>query len=133
MNLAMEFHDSELTSIAKRGDSIELRFDAYIHGSEGTPGVDAGKGWYQDVMLVVGGGVVEGEITNWPAELYHGTLEIDGAAIENVVPLPIERTGSIRLTLKPDFHDDPLLVLGNSVCSELFPGVPRFIENFPGP
>jgi hypothetical protein len=132
MNLAMEFHDSELTSIAKRGDSIELRFDAYIHGSEGTPGVDVGKGWYQDLMLVVGDGVVEGEITNWPAELYGGTLEIDGEAIENGAPLPLDRNGSIRLTLKPSFYDDPLVVSGNHVRWELSPGVPEFIEDFSG-
>jgi hypothetical protein len=132
MNLAMEFHDSELTSMAKRGDSIELRFEAYIHGSEGVPGVDAGKGWYQDLMLVVGDGSVKGEITSWPAELYDGTLEIDGTTIKNVIPLPLERNGHIRLTVKPSFYDEPLVVLGNGVSLEFFPGAPRFIEDFPG-
>ena len=132
MNLATEFHDSELTSVEKRGDSIELCFDACIHGSEGTPGRDAGKSWYQDVVLVVGGGGVKGEITNWPAELYDGTLEIDGGTIQNVVPLPLGRTGSIRLTLKPSFYDGALVVLGNRVRFELSPGVPGFIDDFPG-
>ena len=132
MNLAIEFHDSELTSIAKRSGLLELRLDAYIHKSKGTPGVDAGTGWWQDAMLFVADGVVEGEITHWPAELYDGTLEIDGETIENVVPIPLDRCGTIRLTLKPCFYDDPIVVRGSRVRLELFQGVPRRVENFPG-
>jgi hypothetical protein len=41
VNSAIEIHDSSLTSIRKRRDVLELRFDAYIHTSEGTPGVSA--------------------------------------------------------------------------------------------
>jgi len=44
MSSAIEIHDSSLTSIAKHGDLLELRFRAYIHTSEGTPGVNAGTG-----------------------------------------------------------------------------------------
>ena len=132
MNLAIEFHDSELTSIAKRDDALELRFGTCIHKSEGTPGVDAGTTWFQDMMLVVADGVVEGKITHWPSELYDGTLEVDGEVIENVVPIPVDRKGTIRLTLKPSFFDDPIVVRGNHVRLELFPGVPRFIQDFPG-
>jgi hypothetical protein len=89
MNSAIEIHDSSLTSIAKRGDLLELRFDAYIHASEGTPGVDAGTGWTQSLILVFDNGILEGSITKWPAVLYDGTLEIDGGASENIIPIPL--------------------------------------------
>ena len=81
-----EQRDSKFTtrdSIAKLGDLLELRVRAYIHKSEGRPGVDAGTGWTQDVIVVFGNGIIEGSITQWPADLYDGTLEIDGEASEN--------------------------------------------------
>ena len=119
MNSAIEIHDSFLTSITKRRDVLELRFDAYIHTSEGRPGVDAGKGWAQDLMLVFDSGTLEGSITEWPAVLYDGTLEIDGEANENIIPIPLDRKGNIQLTLKPSFKDDPIVVRGNHVHLEL--------------
>jgi hypothetical protein len=131
MNSAIEIHDSSLTSIAKRSDLLELRFDAYIHSSEGTPGVDAGTGWTQDVMLVFDSGTLEGSITEWPAVLYDGTLEIDGETSENSIPIPLDRRGNIQLTLKPSFIDDPIVVRGNHVHLEL-QGAPIYVEKFSG-
>jgi hypothetical protein len=129
MNSAIEIHDSYLTSIAKRSDLLELRFRAYIHKSEGTPGVDAGTGWTQDAVLVFGNGIIEGSITEWPADLYDGTLEIEGEASENIIPIPLDRKGTIQLTLKPKF-DDPIVVRGNNVRLEL-QGVATYVEEFP--
>ena len=131
MNLAIEFHDSELTSMGKRGDVLQLRLNAYIHKSEGRPGVDAGTGWWQDTQITVERGVVEGPITNWPAEMYDGVLEIDGERFDNGVPVPFERVGEVRLTLKLSY-DDPFVVLGSGVRVELSHGAPVCIEEFPG-
>jgi len=131
MNSAIEIHDSSLISIAKRGGLLELRFAAYIHTSEGTPGVDAGTGWTQVVLLVFGSGTLEGSITEWPSVLYEGTLEIDGEASENIIPIPLDRKGNIRLTLKPSFVDDAIVVRGNHVRLELL-GTPTHIEKFSG-
>jgi hypothetical protein len=131
VNSAIEIHDSSLTSIAKRSDLLELRFHAYIHTSLGTPGVDAGTGWTQDVMLVFDGGTLEGSITEWPAVLYDGTLEIDGEASKNIIPIPLDRKGNIQLTLKPSFMDDPIVVRGNHVHLER-QGAPIYVEKFSG-
>jgi hypothetical protein len=131
MNSAIEIHDSSLVSIEKHGDLLELRFDAYIHTSEGTPGVDAGTGWTQDVILFFDDGILEGSITQWPADLYDGTLEIDGEAIENTIPIPLDRKGNIQLTLKPKFIDDPILVRSTHVLLEL-EGAPIYVEKFSG-
>ena len=131
MNSAIEIHDSSLTSITKRSDLLELRFDAYIHISEGAPGVDAGTGWTQDVMLVFDSGTLEGSITEWPAVLYDGTLEIDGEASENIIPIPLDRKGNIQLTLKPSSMDEPIIVRGNHVHLEPR-GAPIYVEKFPG-
>jgi len=129
MNSAIGIRDSYLTSITKRGKSIEVRLKAYIHKSEGTPGVDPGTGWTQDVTLLFGNGMVDGSITAWPADLYDGTLEIDGQASENIIPIPLDREGTIVLTLRPKFAN-PVAVCGSSLRLEL-QGVATFVEEFP--
>jgi hypothetical protein len=130
MNGAIEIHDSYLTSVAEHGDMLKLHLSAYIHRSEGRPAVDAGTGWTQGVILVFGDWIMEGSITEWPADLYDGTLEIDGEASENIIPIPLDRKGTIQLTLKPK-SDDPIVVRGNSVRLEL-EGVAEYVEDFPG-
>jgi hypothetical protein len=130
VNSAIEIHDSFLTSITKRRDVLELRFDAYIHTSEGRPGVDAGKGWAQDLMLVFDSGTLEGSITEWPAVLHDGTLEIDGEANENIIPIPLDRKGNIQLTLEPN-SDGTIVVRGDGVRLKL-DGVAKYVEEFPG-
>ncbi len=130
MNSAIEIHDSYLTSIRKQGDKVQLHLSAYIHKSDGTPGTDAGTGWTQEVRVLFGGGTFEGSITEWPADLYDGTLEIDGEASENIIPIPLDRKGTIQLTLKPK-SDDAIVVRGNSVRLEL-EGIAKYVEEFPG-
>jgi len=130
MNSAIEIHDSYLTSISKEGDALAVHLSAYIHKSDGKPATDAGTGWTQDVMLVVGHGSVEGSVSDWPAELYDGTLKIDGDVSENIISIPLDRKGAIELTLKPT-SDDPLVVRGDSVRLEL-QGIPEYVEKFPG-
>jgi hypothetical protein len=93
--------------------------------------VDAGTGWTQVVILVFGSGTLEGSITKWPADLYDGTLEIDGEASENIIPIPLDRKGNIQLTLKPSFIDEPIVVRGNHVRLEL-QGDPIYVEKFSG-
>jgi hypothetical protein len=131
MNSAIEIHDSSLISVATRGDLLELRMEAYIHTSDGTPDVDAGTGWTQVVLLVFGSGALEGSITKWPLILYDGTLEIDGEASDNMIPIPLDSKGNIQLTLKPSFIDDPIVVRGNHVRLEL-QGDPIYVETFSG-
>jgi hypothetical protein len=85
----------------------------------------------KSVMLVFDSGTIEGSITEWPAVLCDGTLEIDGEASENIIPIPLDRRGSIQLTLKPSFMDDPIVVRGNHVHLEL-QGAPIYVEKFSG-
>ena len=81
-------------------------------------------------MLVFESGILEGSITEWPAVLYDGTLEIDGETSENIIPIPLDRKGNIQLRLKPSFMDQPIVVRGNHVYLEL-KGAPIYVEKFP--
>jgi len=51
-NRAMEFHDSTFDGFDQDGQNLTLRFSAaYIHESDGKPGLDAGVDWIQEVRL----------------------------------------------------------------------------------
>jgi hypothetical protein len=51
-NAALEFHDSEVSSIEAVAGDIQVFFAAaYVHRSNGTPGVNGGKGYVQAVEL----------------------------------------------------------------------------------
>jgi hypothetical protein len=53
MNAALEFHDSEVSSVECTGSTLCVRFAAaYVHQSEGRPGADAGAGYVQSVELL---------------------------------------------------------------------------------
>jgi hypothetical protein len=53
VNLAIEFHDSEVERIRTAGPDAVLEMSVYVHASRGCPGVDAGSGWYQGAEMVV--------------------------------------------------------------------------------
>jgi hypothetical protein len=60
MNACFEFHDSVLASIKEEGARCILEFrPAYVHRSEGSPGVDAGDGFWQDLQIVIGGAKIK--------------------------------------------------------------------------
>lgn len=43
-NSAIELHDSAVTARRRRGGRVVLHLDAYVHVSDGEPGVDPGSG-----------------------------------------------------------------------------------------
>ncbi len=52
-NLAIELHDSRVTGIRTEGSDVVLDLDAYVHLSDGEPGVDAGTGWTRPIRITV--------------------------------------------------------------------------------
>lgn len=132
MNRAVELHDSVLADIEAVGGDVTLRrAPAYIHASEGRPGVDPGSGWHQAVTLVLRVAVVESAPSRWPCSLSHGTLSAGGAIHENCIPLPLACSGAASLSAVTEAGVS-LRVRGSSV--EVVPrGEATFVELFPGP
>ena len=97
---AIEIHDSYLGRIEKTGTSIELHFEpAYVHQSSGEPGVASGTGWIQNALFTLSDASLEGDPFKLPADLYGGTLVVDGTEIRTLLALPSEYVGEIVLTL----------------------------------
>lgn len=54
-NRAVELHDSQVISVRLEGGTCVIELAAYVHDSDGTPGVDAGTGWTQAAQLTLHG------------------------------------------------------------------------------
>lgn len=126
-NRAIEFHDSTFDSCEMEGSNLTLRFSAaYIHESNGEPGIDAGSGWIQEVRLHVDGASLSGEIPELPCDLWDGNIRL-GDDLFQMVPIPLDYTGTVEINLE----DGKLRVVGKRVQLELV-GKPKYIEEFPG-
>jgi hypothetical protein len=67
----IEIHDSELMSFEVSDDHIILELSpAYIHMSDGRPGIDVGTGWIQNAVIRVRGEGILGSISELPCD--HG-------------------------------------------------------------
>ena len=65
---SIELHDSELSGLAWEGNSIRIYLTpAYIHRD--------GKGWTQDVEIIINEATAEGEKVNLPATLDDGYMQ----------------------------------------------------------
>jgi hypothetical protein len=128
---AIEIYDSTLVSVADDGGRVVIDFKpAYIHRSTGTPGVDPGGGWAQDVILRVENGTIDGSLPEMPCDLWEGSLQVGNQKIENIVPLPLDYQGAVTLILVA--QDESRVVIRGSAISAVLVGEPKFIEEFPG-
>jgi hypothetical protein len=129
MNSAIEFHDSEVAAIVLDGDSVIVSFkEAYVHKSLGTPAVDPGTGWTQAARLFIGGASIEGVFPDFPCWIADGSLRIEGRDSDELIPIPLDRIGSVRLEIL--FHKDShVVIVGNSAKLVLI-GDPTYVEEY---
>lgn len=130
-NRAIEIYDSTLTSLVKEGQRVVVDLQpAYIHRSTGTPGVDPGGGWAQDVILVVEQATIDGSVPDLPCDLWEGSLRVGHQTIENIIPLPLDYRGDVQLMLVTQ-TESGVIVRGSAISATPV-GEPKFIEEFPG-
>ena len=130
-NRAIEIHDSVLASLTIEVGHVILNFSsAYIHQSEGRPGVDAGTGWTQQAVIRIRGQVASDALTKLPCGLVDGYLELDGQEFDNEIPIPLSFTGDVELALTSEF-EETIKIRGNHIALGLL-HEPEFVEKFPG-
>jgi hypothetical protein len=131
-NRAMEFHDSTFDGFDQDGPNLTLRFSAaYIHESDGKPGLDAGVDWIQDVRLHFENASHTGSMSQLPCYLWDGQLSLADESIQ-MVPVPLEYTGKVKLKLVENGEvDGAIEVTATHVEMELR-GEPKSFEKFPG-
>jgi len=128
-NRAMEFHDSTFDGVEREGTELALRFSAaYIHESEGKPGLDAGSGWIQELRLHISDASLSGEIHDLPCNLWDGAISLGDERFDNSVPIPLDYRGRVEVNLE---QDGKLTVVGSRLRVELL-GEPKYVEQYPG-
>ena len=132
LNRAMEFHDSTFDGLETDGANLTLRFSAaYIHESEGEPGLDAGIGWFQEVQIHFCNASTSGSMSELPCYLWDGQISLGGES-RQMVPVPLEYDGTVHLKLVENGERDRQIeVSGTHVRMELG-GEPKGVEKFPG-
>lgn len=133
---AIEIHDSELDEVTLEAGVAVLHFPhVHIHSSDGRPAIDAGSGWSQEAVIRIGNARVDGKFSQESREAYgghahclsDGSLRIDGAVSDNLIPIPLDVQGDIELTL--ECWGDVVRVHGKSVRLELI-GTAKYVEEF---
>ena len=96
----LEFHDSTLTGFDARETQVELLLDAYIHRWERLEDGWRGTGWMQNVRIVVSNATGLSAVPLLPVEISVGRLQLDTADPNDVVRLPQQASGVIRIWLE---------------------------------
>jgi hypothetical protein len=130
-NRAIGIHDSKLASLSVQSGQVVLSFSAaYIHQTEGRPGIDAGTGWIQPAVIHIRGEIADGSLTKLPCDLMDGYLELDGQEYDNMIPIPLSFTGDVELALTSEFGET-VKIRGNHIALGLL-HEPEYVEKFPG-
>ena len=101
---------------------------AYLHKSEGRPGLDPGTGWVQEARLFFAEASVSGDVPDFPCEVVEGELVVGAERYDNAIPVPLEVTAHVELRLVFD-ATHTVAISGRSVRLELL-GEPRYVEEF---
>jgi len=129
-NLFIEIHDSVLARVALVEGRAELCFSKlYVHESEGQPGVDAGKGWFQKGVLRIDNAEVKGQFSELPTDLTTGTAKIGEHTFDNCFPLPLKYAGRFELHMQAMWRPEMLSFSGTGAELELM-GEPGPVEEF---
>ena len=127
-NAAVEFHDSKLGAIETESDKITIRFQpAYVHRSEGVPGIDAGTGWSQDAVMVLDGCTFSGNVAETPMAIWDGTFTVGDQAFNGYVPVPFDRVGDVQVSITL-LDGSEIRISAKQVHFELL-GDPTFVED----
>jgi hypothetical protein len=130
-NRVIEIHDSVLSQISFFQNEAQLHFSAlYVHESEGVPGIDAGRGWFQQAILRIQDAKVDGAFTEFPVDLTDGRTRIEQDILENEIPVPLHYKGAFELRLQPMWQETGAVTFtGTGAELELF-GEPEYVEEF---
>lgn len=128
MNRGVEFHDSEVRLIEHPQGSVRMFFEpAYIHVSNGRPGVDSGEGHVQAAELVFETATCDEIPPECSGALSDGAVTVDGVSY-SLLPVPFIATGEVSAYFI--FCTGAILKLSaKSVLCTVY-GPSRFIETF---
>jgi hypothetical protein len=126
MNAALELHDSDVEAIVATADEIRIVFsNAYVHRSNGRPGIDVGSGYIQPATIVLSG--VTASTAKRAGTISDGALIVKGNSM-SLIPLPFAATGQMNLRLFFVSGEEFSASATSVACSTS--GEPRYVESY---
>lgn len=129
MSWALDFHDSRLSALRALGENIIVQLEpAYLHRSDGQPGISPGSDWHQNAELIFRSASVDGlaDSRGWISE---GTLNFQGVKL-NVIPAPCMVCGGLMASFTLS-SGDSLEIRAQSIELRLL-GEAVYIDKYPG-
>jgi len=93
---AIEFHGSDVVELRQSGTTLQIIFEpAYVHRSEGRPGVDSGSGFLQPAEMVFAGAKFTEKDGPCTGAIAEALVTVAGKKFDSVFPLPHSATGNV--------------------------------------
>jgi hypothetical protein len=129
VNATIELHDSEVAAIDQLDGAVTVHFSpAYLHKSEGRPGLDHGSGWVQNAKLSFTNGCAFGDLPELPCDVMSGEFVICGVLHDNEIPLPLDVAQNVELRLIFDSKHTVRITAARARLELI--GEPRYVEEF---
>ena len=126
-NKSIELHDSSIESISKVEDQLFLFIKAYIHQSDGIPGIDKGTGWTQAVVISFYDASFSSKNKEYPIDISDGELLVGQKRLSNLIPIPFIGES---IELKLELINGEEIVLSSQKAEIILLGNPKYIEEF---
>jgi hypothetical protein len=134
-NRMIELHDSEIASVEFDAGTAIITFShAYIHKSDGVPGVDPGTGWSQRAELRIRKASNPDMPKYLPYRIDNGLLRLGDVEHPNEIPIPLSYDGTLTLNLlvaDAEYGYNEISITGSGVELKLI-GEAEYIEVFSG-
>ena len=95
--VAIELHDSEVTGVRPVGEGIAIDLSAYVHRTEGEPGVDLGTVWKQPACITLRIGRHFDILPATLDPIYDGIIVAGTRTFSNMVPCPFVSEGDAAI------------------------------------
>jgi hypothetical protein len=129
LNCALEFHDCRVTSITSGDGTISLNFSAaYLHKSDGVPGVDDGSGWVQQGKLEFVNARELGAVDIGEGWMVGGTLAVQSRQPMSMLPVPFDASAGVSATFS--FNNGVDVHLTAEATHLTLTGDAEFVEEF---
>ena len=128
MNSAIELHDSEISALVVAEGNCRLEFShAYIHCSDGEPGIDSWQGFSQLAALLFRGAKTDSTDVSFPQTIGEGSISAGGESV-GLLGLPFARSGEVLARF--EFVSGAILSISATSVECYLHGEPRLIESF---
>jgi hypothetical protein len=125
----IEFHDATVDAIGTSGESVTIYLSAYVHRWEHRDGSWAGTGWTQPVTVVVSKPTMPIATIEKPVDVSDGTVRLNEAVHDNLVPLPFEGIGMVRVVMR--LVDGAVIEIVGDQMKLAAAGDAGFVEDLP--